>query len=265
MIKRIGAKAAARSGGSRALASLAVLALCGCAAGGPPGAQVADNGQNDPAESVNRAIFDANMTVDRAVMKPVAKAYRDNVPEGVRRGIHNAAHNLREPSIVANDLLQGNVQRAWTSAQRFAINTTAGAAGVFDIAKDMNLPPHSSDFGQTLAVWGVAEGPYVQLPALGPSNVRDAIGTVAGMVLDPLSYTGVPALTYAGYARTGADVVDTRSSHIEDLDELERSSLDYYATLRSVARQRRQAEIDEAKQSAGAVGHIDFILPDELK
>lgn len=250
------------------------FALAACAASQPGAGQsgagqsaseVADNGTNDPAESVNRAIFAANMKLDRNVMRPVAKAYRDNVPEEVRRGIHNAASNLREPSVVANDLLQGNPNRAWVSAQRFAINTTAGVGGVFDVAKDMNLPPHSSDFGQTLAVWGVGEGPYVQLPALGPSNVRDAVGTVAGMVLDPLSVTGVGALTYLGYARTGADVVDKRSAHIEDLDELERSSIDYYATLRSVSRQQRQAEIDEAKQNAAAAGYVEFILPDDLK
>src|SRR5262249_54460404 len=148
---------------------------------------------------------DANMAVDRAVVKPVARAYRETVPEEVRTGIRNVTSNLKEPGTTANDLLQGNVNRAWTSAQRFAVNTTAGVGGVMDLASKWGLPPHSTDFGQTLAVWGVGEGPFVELPALGPSNARDAVGTAVGMILDPLSVTGVQALTYLGYGRTAAD------------------------------------------------------------
>lgn len=219
--------------------------LSGCAAGGT---DTADAGDNDPAESVNRVVFDANMAADKAVLKPIAEAYRDNLSEGVRQGIHNAAGNLNEPFVAANDVLQGNFSRAWTSARRFAVNTTVGIGGVVDRAKEMELPPHSTDIGQTLAVWGVGEGPQVQLPALGPSNARDAVGTVAGFVLNPLAVAGGARLTSLSYARGGADFVDTRASHLKTLEELERTSLDFYTTLRSVAQQRRQSDIEKAKR-----------------
>ena len=226
-------------------ATLAAL-VAGCAGGNTETAAIP--GDNDPAEPVNRAVFDANMAVDRAVVKPVAEAYRDNLSEGVRQGIQNAAGNLNEPFVAANDVLQGNFTRAWTSAQRFAINTTAGIGGVVDRAKDMGLPSHSTDIGQTLAVWGVGEGPYVQLPGLGPSNVRDAVGTAAGFALNPLAMTGYARVTNLSYARGGADFVDTRASHLTTLEDLERTSLDFYTTLRSVAQQRRQAQIEKARQ-----------------
>lgn len=227
------------------LAAGLVGLLAGCAAGNT---DTADAGDNDPAESVNRVVFDANMAADKAVLKPVAEAYRDNLSEDVRQGIHNAAANLNEPFVAANDVLQGNFSRAWTSVRRFAVNTTAGVGGVVDRAKDMELPPHSTDIGQTLAVWGVGEGPAVQLPALGPSNVRDAVGTVAGFALNPLAATGYARVTYASYGRSSADFVDTRATHLNTLEELERTSLDFYTTLRSVMQQRRQAEIEKAKR-----------------
>src|SRR4051794_19002009 len=169
----------------RSMLAVALAGLvAGCAGGNTDSAAIP--GDSDPAEPVNRVVFDANMAVDRTVVKPVAEAYRDNLSEGVRQGIQNAAGNLNEPFVAANDVLQGNFTRAWTSAQRFAVNTTAGVGGVVDRAKDMGLPSHSTDIGQTLAVWGVGEGPYVQLPGLGPSNVRDAVGTAAGFALNPL-------------------------------------------------------------------------------
>lgn len=232
---------------SAALALLTVVAaaaLPGCAARAG-GEHVADN---DPIEPVNRAIFDANIAVDRAVVKPVAKAYQE-LPGDVRDGVRNVTANLHEPTVTANDLLQGKVDRAWVSAQRFAVNTTAGVAGVSDVAARWRLPPHQNDFGQTLAVWGVGEGPYLQLPALGPSTLRDAVGTAVGMAFDPLSLSGVQALTYVGYARTGAEFVDTRANHLADLDELEQTSLDFYASLRSVYLQHRRAEIEKARQA----------------
>src|SRR2546430_1515224 len=99
--------------------------------------------------------------------------------------------------------------RGLNSAERFGINTTAGYAGVVDRAGQWNVPAHSADFGQTLAVWGVPEGPFVELPALGPSNLRDAVGSAVGIALDPLSWTGNPALRYLGYARTRPEFVDS--------------------------------------------------------
>ena len=256
---------AGREGKSRVLSAVFLgLALCcgGCAAA-PRDATVADDAdaERDPAEPVNRAIFKANVAADHAVMKPVAQAYSDHVPEGVQQGIHNVVQNLKQPAVAVNDALQGNVKQAWQSVQRLAVNSTAGVAGIFDVADKLGLPAHKADFGQTLAVWGVGEGPFVELPLLGPSNARDAVGTVVDMAMNPLTYVGGAPATYASVATGSANVVDTRSQHLHDLDELERNSLDYYATLRSVYRQHRDAEISAAKERQPPEGQVDISVP----
>lgn len=237
-----------------------LLCCCGCAAS-PSDPATADDtdSDNDPAERVNRAIFKANLAADHAVMKPVAQAYSDHVPEVVQTGVHNVVQNLKEPAVAVNDLLQGNVNHAWQAVERLAVNTTVGVAGVVDVAAKWGLPPHKADFGQTLAVWGVGEGPFVELPLLGPSNPRDAVGTAVDLALNPLTFVGGAPATYAGVATGSANVVDTRVQHLEDLDALERNSLDYYATLRSVYRQHREAEISKAKEPEG---RIDISFPD---
>ena len=242
--------------------ALGLLLLCGgCASAphDPPASDEADS-DNDPAEGVNRAIFKANLAADHAVMRPVAQAYTDHVPEVVQTGIHNVVQNLKEPAVALNDLLQGNVKHAWESARRLAVNTTVGAAGMVDVAAKWGLPPHKADFGQTLAVWGVGEGPFVELPLLGPSNPRDAVGTVVDLALNPLTFVGGAPATIAGAATGGANFVDARAQHLQDLDALERNSLDYYATLRSVYRQHREAQINAARQPE-AEGHVDISFP----
>jgi phospholipid-binding lipoprotein MlaA len=240
------------------------LVLCcgGCAATTPAASTTADDAdtEHDPAEPVNRAIFKVNVAADHAVMRPVAQAYVDHVPEGVQKGIHNVVQNLKEPAVAVNDALQGNVNQAWQSVQRLAVNSTVGVAGIFDVASQLGLPPHKADFGQTLAVWGVGEGPFVELPLLGPSNARDTVGTAVDMALNPLTFVGGAPATYAGVATGSANVVDVRSQHLHDLDELERNSLDYYATLRSVYRQHRDAEISAAKQPPPE-GQVDISFP----
>jgi phospholipid-binding lipoprotein MlaA len=246
-----------------AVVVLALLLCCGgCAATTPTASTTADDAdtEHDPAEPVNRAIFKVNVAADHAVMRPVAQAYADHVPEGVQKGIHNVVQNLKEPAVVVNDALQGNVNQAWQSVQRLAVNSTVGVAGIFDVASQLGLPPHKADFGQTLAVWGVGEGPFVELPLLGPSNARDTVGTAVDMALNPLTFVGGAPATYAGVATGSANVVDTRSQHLHALDELERNSLDYYATLRSVYRQHRDAEISAAKQPAPE-GQVDISFP----
>jgi phospholipid-binding lipoprotein MlaA len=242
---------------------LALLLCCGgCAATTPTASTTADDAdtEHDPAEPVNRAIFKVNVAADHAVMRPVAQAYADHVPEGVQKGIHNVVQNLKEPAVAVNDALQGNAKQAWQSVQRLAVNSTVGVAGIFDVASQLGLPSHKADFGQTLAVWGVGEGPFVELPLLGPSNARDTVGTAVDMALNPLTFVGGAPATYAGIATGSANVVDTRSQHLQDLDELERNSLDYYATLRSVYRQHRDAEISAAKQPAPE-GQVDISFP----
>jgi len=247
----------------RAVVVLGLVLFCGGCASAPRDPNVADDAdaEHDPAEPVNRAIFKANVAADHAVMKPVAQAYTDHVPEGVQQGIHNVVQNLKEPAVAVNDALQGNVKHAWESVQRLAVNSTAGVAGIFDVADKLGIPPHKADFGQTLAVWGVGEGPFVELPLLGPSNARDTVGTVVDMAMNPLTYLGGAPATYASVATGSANVVDTRAQHLHDLDELERNSLDYYATLRSVYRQHRDAEISAAKERQPPEGQVDISVP----
>jgi phospholipid-binding lipoprotein MlaA len=198
---------------------------------------------NDPAEPTNRAIFAGNRFIDRHVLKPVANAYVDYVPDRVRHSIHNFVSNLSEPAVLVNDLLQGNMSRAWTTTERFTINTTVGAAGLFDPAGGWGLPHHKADFGQTFGVWGIGPGPSVQLPLFSFSNVRDTAGRVVGIFADPLDYILPDVTTASG----GLDVVDTRADLMPTTDLLEKTSPDYYAALRSVMAQRRAALVEEGK------------------
>jgi len=249
------------------LSSAVVVGLLLCCGGCAGSSQTASpdtedtDTDNDPAEKVNRAIFKVNLAADHAVIRPVAEAYTDHVPELVQQGIHNVVQNLKEPGVAINDLLQGNVDHAWQAAQRLAVNSTVGVAGIVDVASKWGVPPHKADFGQTLAVWGVGEGPFVELPLLGPSNPRDTLGTAVDMALNPLTFIGGAPATYASVATGGANAVDTRAQHLQDLDALEKNSLDYYATLRSVYRQHRDAEITAAKQPEPPQGNVDISFP----
>ena len=246
-----------------ALAALvAVVSLSGCATRPTdPDELAAYKENNDPLEPMNRYFFEVNYALDELLIKPIASWYDTILPTPVEHSVHNFLRNLNGPVILANDLFQGNGKRAGITAKRFLINTTLGAGGLFDVAADwFGLTYHDEDFGQTLAVWGVGEGPFVELPLLGPSNARDTVGTAVDMALNPLTFVGGAPATYAGVATGSANVVDTRSQHLHDLDELERNSLDYYATLRSVYRQHRDAEISAAKQPAPE-GQVDISFP----
>jgi phospholipid-binding lipoprotein MlaA len=223
-----------------------VLSLLACAqVPKDPEARAEYEQDNDPAEPTNRKIFAANQFVDHHAMQPVAHGYENYVPGRVRNSLHNFVSNLGQPAVAVNDVLQGNLHRAWTTTQRFAINTTVGGVGLFDVATDWHRPAHEADFGQTLEVWGVGTGPSVQLPLFGPSNVRDSVGKVVGLVTNPASV--VPAV---GVATGSIGLVDGRADTLGATDSLERTSLDYYATLRSVTAQHRAALVAEGKAGA---------------
>jgi phospholipid-binding lipoprotein MlaA len=236
---------------------LSALGLSGCGFAGEQPA-VAAGDVYDPGESVNRGIFAGNDFLDRNLVSPVARGYRDYVPEGVRTSVGNFSSNLREPMVLANDMLQGNFTRAWGTTQRFVVNTTVGVVGLFDVAEDLDLPRHDADFGQTLGVWGVGPGPAVQLPLLGPSNARDAVGTAIGFVANPLSFVPGSAVSTASMAGTGGRVVDGRANLLDATDSLRESSLDYYASLRSIQAQRRAKLVQEGTDGKAA-GSITII------
>lgn len=231
------------------IGALSLLMLNGCAATPTnPAAQAQYDENNDPIEPTNRAVFAGNQFIDRNALQPVARGYKASVPDGAKRGIHNFLGNLQEPSIAVNDALQGNFGRAWTTTERFTVNTVAGGVGLFDVASEWDLPGHQADFGQTLGVWGVGTGPSVQLPLFGASNVRDSVGKVVGMVTNPVSF--IPLGPIFGVARAGVGVVDGRAGAIDTTDALEHTSLDYYATLRSLSAQHRAAMVNEGENGA---------------
>ncbi len=227
------------------------LAVSGCAApsapGGAPGSSQtasAEEGFNDPFEDTNRGIFGFNKAVDDAVLVPVAKTYRTVVPPPMRQSLHDFMQNLNGPVIFMNDMLQGEVGLAGSTLARLALNTTVGVGGMFDVATRVGIPYHSNDLGITLAVWGFAAGPYVIVPVLGPSNPRDLIGQVGDGLADPGNYVaGQHHLLWAVMTRTATSGIDQRSRNIETLADIERTALDNYATIRSLYRQRREAQI----------------------
>jgi phospholipid-binding lipoprotein MlaA len=241
---------------------LLVLLPPGCATAPPasdPEALAEYRANNDPLEPANRAIHAFNERLDRAVARPVAVGYRNYIPGPVRRGVRNALNNLRSPVILLNDMLQGQSRRAGDTLGRFVLNSTLGLGGVFDVAEGrFGVPRHTEDFGQTLAVWGVREGPFLFLPLAGPTNLRDLAGSGVDGAAGVASYFGqAAALGSLRYPRLALGLVDTREALIDPIDELRRTSLDPYATYRSAYRQRRRAEIENrigpaATSSTGA-------------
>lgn len=211
------------------------------AAQGSPDQVIAD----DPIEPVNRTIFGANEFVDRTVLKPVARAYSDDVPTGVQQGLHNFFGNLKEPVVGANHLLQGNADEAGASVARFAVNSTVGGGGIFDVAAHWGVPAHEADFGQTLGVWGLQPGAYIELPLLGPSNVRDTAGFAVDLVMDPFTWANGTAVTDFVYARAGAQVIMRRAELLPVTDDVDKNALDPYAQYRSYYTQRRAALVEK--------------------
>lgn len=221
------------------LAAVALSGLAACASPGGEPSQIAD-----PLEPVNRVIFAANLAVDTTVIEPVATLYRDVVPDPARDGVRNFLRNLESPVVLANDLLQRDIDAAGVTTKRFFINTTVGILGLFDRAAEMGLQRRDEDFGQTMGTYGIGPGFYVVLPILGPSSLRDTGGRFVDYYFDPLNYyadnTDRRNITLA---RTGLRALDARARTIETLDEIERTSIDFYATIRSLYHQRRQSDI----------------------
>ncbi len=227
------------------------MALAACAT--PPDDPDAAAGfaeVNDPLEPLNRAIFGFNLAIDKALLRPVSIAYRDVIPKPGRDGVRNFLDNLENPVVLANDVLQGSPQRAGTTVGRFAINSTIGIAGLLDVATGFGLERHDEDFGQTLGVWGFPEGPFLMLPILGPSPPRDSVGLVVDYFIDPLTYVFENNdVEWLSVVRYGVRAVDSRSRSIETLDEIERTAIDFYATVRSLYRQQRMDEIRNGEPS----------------
>jgi phospholipid-binding lipoprotein MlaA len=236
------------------LSVVAALVLSSCASQSNTEQQVSTYEEefNDPFEETNRKIFEFNQVVDRNVLVPVAKTYRTALPDPVRDSVRDLLNNLREPLIFVNDALQGQFGSAAKTVGRFVINSTIGIGGVVDVAGRWGIPYHEEDLGLTLGAWGMPEGPYLVVPVLGPSTPRDLGGQVAEGFGDPWNrlVSGNPyTLYWIPFVRGGVSGVDQRSRYIEALADIERTSLDYYATIRSLYRQRRAALIRREQEN----------------
>ena len=201
---------------------------------------------NDPLESMNRAFFEFNEGFQDVLLRPIAKFYNANVNLTVRQGISNFLDNLSSPVIFANDLLQGEFERALTTFGRAFINTTIGIVGFADVASELGLERHDEDFGQTLAVYGMGEVFYLVLPIFGPSSPRDAIGKlVIDSYLDPLGlWLDNTDRQNIEYTLAGAEGLDEYAGIVDELNQVKKTSVDYYAAVRSLYRQKRKTEIN---------------------
>ena len=223
-----------------------LLVLGGCAAP-QPGAQV-----NDPFEQTNRRIHDFNVGVDRAFLRPAGQL-ANKAPEIITGPVVNFSNNVSLPGMVVNTVLQGDIGGTVTNTMRFLLNSTVGVLGLFDPAGAIGITEVKTDFGATLAVWGVGEGPYIELPLLGPSNARDAIGEIVDLALNPLDQVGLqPQIDYGTYARIGEVIID-RGAFGDTLDSVLYDSADSYAQARLIYLQNRRYELGETAVD----GYID--------
>ena len=218
----------------------------------------------DCFEKLNRATFTFNQGLDKAVIKPIAKSYR-NLPDPIQRGASNAVKNLSNLITIPNNILQGDVKSAMINTGRLVINTTVGLLGTVDVANKMGFPKYEKeDYGQTLAVWGVGPGCYIVLPVLGPSTLRDTAGSFANVMGgDPWYNASVhgnneflnESVFLASKALNG---IDFRSDNIESFDNLEKNSIDFYASVRSLYLQDRENKIKNSQR-----GNIEVLYQNE--
>ena len=199
---------------------------------------------DDPFEPFNRRMFWFNQKLDSNAAEPAAVFYKSSVPGDLRDGLHGVLTNVGLPVSFANDVLQGQFKRAGIAAERFGVNTTIGILGWNDPATPMGLPAQPEDFGQTLGVYGTPGGPYLVLPLLGPTLPRDAIGRIfVDHYFSPLGYVSYSGKYYVSLGERLFSTVDGRARAIDELHDIERSSVDYYAAMREAYAKKRDDQI----------------------
>ncbi|MBL4666653.1 MAG: VacJ family lipoprotein [Sneathiella sp.] len=230
----------------------------------PPGedsAEVMYTEVHDPIEPLNRYFFDVNNAIDAVLLKPVSHIYRDAVPDGIKDSFSNFLTNLSQPIYFLNNIAQGDLDGAGENMGSFFTNTFLGIGGLFDIAK---LNTQDEDLGQTLAVWGVPEGPYLVLPILGPNTTREAIGIVGEYFIDPANLVARNNdVNYFSLYRGAANAIDFRYKSLDSLDEIEKNSIDFYAAVRSLYRQNRKNMILDGKAEMTPLPDISFEMEDD--
>ncbi len=222
------------------------MLLAGCATPPKdPAARAAFDQTNDPLEPMNRAIFDFNDSAYRTVIFPIARGY-NALPTPARTGIHNVIGNLNEPIVFMNTGLQGRASDAGTTVARFLVNTIFGFGGLIDVAGHNHIgEPRAGDFGATLYSWGIGEGPYLVLPLFGPSNPRDTVGTAVDGVADPWGYVWLYTTYPEQFGVAFGKGIDLLGGQMDDYEQARKTSLDFYAFLRSSYRQNRRFELGE--------------------
>lgn len=191
----------------------------------------------DPFEPMNRGIFWINQGIDYILIEPLATVYTEVVPDYGRDRVAYILRNLNEPVVLANNFLQGELEDARGTIWRFLINTTIGVLGIFDVATDLGFPYKKEDLGLTFASWGFDHGPYLILPILGPSSVRDGIGRLGDYAFDPINWWvfGIPST-----AHTGIQILDAKADNIEITNDIKKNAIDYYASIRAWYMERRE-------------------------
>jgi phospholipid-binding lipoprotein MlaA len=265
-----------------ALAVSALFLTSGCVSQNTPEKVEQVKETNDPLEPMNRYFFDVNLFFQEFALKPAAAWYQMVLPQPAQNGVHKFLQNLKQPWTAVNDALQGNFDRAGEAGLRFAINSTLGVGGVFDVATDWGYPEHTEDFGQTLASWGVGDGPYLMLPFIGPSNLRDAAGLPFDTYADPVNIAvtnyfpgnyhprdGYTENEWFPYARGIGEAVDNQARNGDAIEQLKKQSMDFYATVRSIYRQRRDAQIHNRGEGengpSGSISGTPTDMPPEAE
>jgi phospholipid-binding lipoprotein MlaA len=216
------------------------LLVTGCAT-----APTAKKDPRDPFERVNRVTYRFNDAVDRAVLKPVAKGYKKVTPRFVQTGVSNFFDNLEQPTVIVSDLLQAKFKPALSDTGRFVLNTTIGIGGLLDPATAAGLDKNDEDFGQAFGKWGLPPGPYLVIPLLGFSDVRDGFGTLGGIYTNPVHYVERDAWRYSINA---AGVVDMRT-RLLDTEQALANTYDKYAFIRNAYLQRREYQVTDGAVS----------------
>jgi len=240
--------------GKRLTGGLAAVFLLGACA-----SSEAARAANDPFEPMNRAVFAFNQAADDAVLRPVAEGYMAVTPKPVQTGVHNVLVNLNQPVVFVHTVLQGRPNAAADTLARLIMNTIFGIGGIFDLATHEGLPLHQEDFGQTLAVWGVSEGPYLVLPIWGPSSLRDAPALYPDLFLHPVNWDGSVSSSTPAWAFRGVTVIDVRVQSDGVLGRLDRAAIDPYIQMRSAWRQFRAEQIRNSQARRNAYDDLpDF-------
>ena len=264
--KSLGKKMISLKFRSKLLSGCFAITLAGMlgACATPPGEDTAGGMYtevSDPIEPVNRYFHDVNQALDAVALKPIAHIYRDALPEGIKDSVGNFLSNLSQPIYFLNNIAQGDLNGAGDNMGSFFVNTLLGFGGLFDVAQ---LDTDKEDLGQTFAVWGIGEGPYLVLPVLGPNTTREAVGLVGEHFIDPVNLVARNNdIDNVELIRGGTTAVHFRAQSIDALDDIEKNSIDFYAAIRSLYRQNRKNLILDGKAEMTPLPDISFEQEDD--